>query len=158
MAKRIGEHFRGNVVGYVALFMALGMGTAYALDRNSVESKHIAPAAVKLSDTNDKLRLKCPTSTAYFEGACIERAGRAAAIAVDADLDCAGEGRRIPTVAELEGFRKEPGITLDGAYEWTSAYHLSGGSGVRGVVNENETAYTGDASSHTYRCVARAKR
>lgn len=158
MAKRIGKHFQGNVVGYIALVVALGVGTAYALDRNSIKSKHIAPGAVKLSDTNDKLRLKCPTRTAYFEGACIERAGRAAATAVEADLDCAGEGRRIPTVAELEGFRKEPGITLALSYEWTSAYHLSGGSGVRGIVNENETAYVGDESSHTYRCVARAKR
>ncbi len=51
MAKRIGEHFRGNVVAYVALFFALGMGTAYALERNSVRSKHIVNGQVSNRDT-----------------------------------------------------------------------------------------------------------
>ena len=54
MAKRIGKHLRGNVVGYIALFVALGMGTAYALDRNSVKSKHIAKSQVKASDINKR--------------------------------------------------------------------------------------------------------
>lgn len=52
MAKRIGQHLRGNVVAYVALFFALG-GSAYAvtaLDRNSVRSKHIKNGQVKIGD------------------------------------------------------------------------------------------------------------
>lgn len=40
MSRRIGQHLRSNVIGYLALFVALG-GTAYALDANSVKSKHI---------------------------------------------------------------------------------------------------------------------
>ena len=52
VVNRIGEHFRGNVVAYVALFFALG-GSAYAvtaLDRNSVRSKHIVNGQVKTPD------------------------------------------------------------------------------------------------------------
>ena len=52
VAKKIREHFRGNVVAYVALFFALG-GSAYAvtaLDRNSVKSKHIVNDQVKRAD------------------------------------------------------------------------------------------------------------
>ena len=52
MAKGIEQHFRGNVVAYLALFVALG-GSAYAvtaLDRNSVKSKHIVNGQVKRAD------------------------------------------------------------------------------------------------------------
>ena len=55
------NHLRSNVVGYVALFFALSLGTAYAVEKNSVKSKHIAPGQVKESDlgagavTGDKL-------------------------------------------------------------------------------------------------------
>ncbi|HEX6115714.1 MAG TPA: hypothetical protein VFY99_01350 [Solirubrobacterales bacterium] len=51
--KRVGGHLRGNVVAYVALFCALGLGTAYAVERNSVKGKHIAPEAVRSSDIRD---------------------------------------------------------------------------------------------------------
>ena len=43
------RHIRSNIVGYLALFLALG-GTAYALERNSVESKHIVNGQVKEAD------------------------------------------------------------------------------------------------------------
>jgi hypothetical protein len=46
---RVSAHIRSNVVGYVALFFALGLGTAWAagLERGSVKSKHLAKKAVK---------------------------------------------------------------------------------------------------------------
>lgn len=50
MGKRVSDHVRGNVVGYVALFMAMSLGTAYAVERNEIKSKHIAKNAVKSSD------------------------------------------------------------------------------------------------------------
>ncbi len=50
MGSRVSAHIRGNVVGYVALFFALGLGTAYAIERDSIKSKHIKAAAVKESD------------------------------------------------------------------------------------------------------------
>ena len=51
--KRVGGHLRGNLVAYVALFCALGLGTAYAVERNSVKGKHIVKDAVRSSDIND---------------------------------------------------------------------------------------------------------
>ena len=51
--KRVGGHLRGNLVAYVALFCALGLGTAYAVERNSVQGKHIAEGAVRSSDIRD---------------------------------------------------------------------------------------------------------
>ena len=61
MAKRVHRHIRSNVVGYLALFFALSLGTAYAVDKNSVKSKHIGAGQVRESDlgtgavTGDKL-------------------------------------------------------------------------------------------------------
>ena len=51
MTAAIREHLRSNVVGYVALFIALSAG-AYAagLPRNSVKSKQIKDGQVKLAD------------------------------------------------------------------------------------------------------------
>jgi hypothetical protein len=47
LSERIGRHLRGNLVGYIALFVALS-GTAIALPgKKSVKSDDIAPGAVK---------------------------------------------------------------------------------------------------------------
>ncbi|HEV3008614.1 MAG TPA: hypothetical protein VGX52_06235, partial [Burkholderiales bacterium] len=44
-----------NLVAYVALFFSLGLGTAWALERNSVKSKHIVNGQVKSVDVaNDE--------------------------------------------------------------------------------------------------------
>src|SRR5687768_17282878 len=50
MPRRIAQHLRSNVVAYIALFFALGIGTAWALERNSVRSKHIRDAHVREPD------------------------------------------------------------------------------------------------------------
>jgi hypothetical protein len=50
--RRVGAHIRSNVVGYVALMVALG-GTSYAgivLPRNSVGAQQIRPSAVRASE------------------------------------------------------------------------------------------------------------
>ena len=62
MAKRVVRHLRGNLVGYLALVFALGIGTAWALDRNSVRSKHIVNGQVKDKDLAD------PTYWAVVDG------------------------------------------------------------------------------------------
>jgi hypothetical protein len=46
---RLVAHARSNVVGYIALFIALG-GVAYALEANSVRSKHIKDSQVRTGD------------------------------------------------------------------------------------------------------------
>lgn len=50
MLTRVRGHVRGNAVAYVALFFALGGGVAWAVETNSVKSRHIAPDAVKGAD------------------------------------------------------------------------------------------------------------
>ena len=53
MLVRLRRHVASNVVGYLALFVSVSLGTAWAastLTRNEVKSKNIAPGAVKTSD------------------------------------------------------------------------------------------------------------
>ena len=54
MSGRIGTHIRSNVVGYVALFIALG-GVTYAagLARDSVKSRQIKKGAVRSGEVKD---------------------------------------------------------------------------------------------------------
>jgi hypothetical protein len=146
-----------NVMSTIAVFGMLAGGVAWALDRNEVKSRHIAPGAVNRSDTNDKLRLKCPGGTRYHEGACIERDARSSASKANALADCVDEGRRLPTLAELLSFRLEPGITLPSEGEWTD--ELDGGS-ARGITVDESGFLESTSSSDalTYRCVARPKR
>ena len=54
MSSAIRTHLRDNLVAYVALFFALGVGTAWALDRNSVKSRHIANGQVRSADVADE--------------------------------------------------------------------------------------------------------
>jgi hypothetical protein len=51
MGTRFKQHVGANVVGYVALVIAVaGVPTAWAIGKNTVRSKQIAPKAVKASD------------------------------------------------------------------------------------------------------------
>jgi hypothetical protein len=47
-------HLRSNVVAYIALFFALGLGTAWALERDSVKSKHVKNESLKGADIKDE--------------------------------------------------------------------------------------------------------
>jgi hypothetical protein len=50
-SSQIHSHIRANIIGYVALFFSLSLGTAWALENNSVRSKHIVNGQVKGEDT-----------------------------------------------------------------------------------------------------------
>jgi len=107
-----------NVIATVAMFLALSAG-AYALARNSVKSKHIAPGAVSLSDTNDALRLKCRGGTRFVEGACVERTSRGPDTFSNAEDACLDAGRRLPSVADGVAMSYEQGLTIAAPGEWT---------------------------------------
>ena len=53
MSRRIRHHIASNVVNYVALFFSLSLGTAWALEVNSVRSKHIKDGQVRAADLAD---------------------------------------------------------------------------------------------------------
>jgi hypothetical protein len=51
--RRISRPSPSMVVALVALFVAIGLGTAWAIERNSVKSKHIKDNAIKGVDVGD---------------------------------------------------------------------------------------------------------
>ena len=145
-----------NVMATIAVFIALGLGTAWAIEKNSVQSKHIASGAVSLPDTNTELRLKCPDGTAFVEGACLERQDRELDIWSDAMADCADEGRRLPSPAELLSARREPRITVGDGVEWTHAIAQTEPFRVT-IVADDQFTYSVGAIDAWYRCVAPPK-
>lgn len=62
----------------------------------------------------------CPAGTVPFTGVCIEAEERPTAREIgDASDDCADEGGRLPTSAELRAFAEQPGIVIPND-EWSS--------------------------------------
>ena len=53
MAGRIGNYVRQHHLALLCLFLIVGGGTAWALDRNSVRSRHIVNGQVKSSDAKN---------------------------------------------------------------------------------------------------------
>ncbi|HSI79586.1 MAG TPA: hypothetical protein VK919_02935 [Solirubrobacterales bacterium] len=149
-----------NVISTLALFLALSAG-AYALSRNSVKSKHIAPGAVKLADTATSLRLKCPAGTRFLEGACIERVSRPPATFADAEDACIDAGRRLPSMSEGAAMAYEPGFAITTNGEWTHArfqYNVGGVNiHVAFIVDDSPAgrlSHQTVGSSMGFRCVA----
>jgi hypothetical protein len=150
-----------NVMATIAVFIGLGGGAyaAFHLPRNSVRSRNIVNGQVKRADVSNALGFKCPSKTRYFEGACMETKARSPANWFDAIAKCTDLDRRLPSVAELDGFRLDRHIALVG-FEWTSEYaYLDSTTGSHfSVVSESENDYApGNSQLHAYRCVARAK-
>jgi hypothetical protein len=149
-----------NVMSTIAVFVALGLGTAWALERNSVESKHIAPDAVKGVDTKEASLsgFKCAPGTRYHAGTCFETASRPSDDWLAANNDCTDEDGRLPTVAELQTFRHTDGITLSGGSEWSNDYWRDsddGGAELFWARTLADAGSSGDeqiAVNHVYRC------
>ena len=132
MLKRFGTHFRGNVVGYVALFAVLG-GTAYALPgKKVIDNNDLGKAVVKAKNvkagaiTTDKLAADAATGAKVSEGTldftctngrtqfsylCFETALRAAGSWEEAFTDCEDEGGQLPSLAELAAADDTLGFT-----------------------------------------------
>ena len=67
----------------------------------------------------DALELDCPTGTTRFVSVCIENTSRTPADWGAANNTCAAAQRRLPSAGELNGFRRQPGVTIATAGEWT---------------------------------------
>lgn len=164
MRRRIeGRATYANVVATVALFVALG-GSALALSRNSVKSKHIKndqvrsadlkneqvksvdlkdgtilsadirDGEVKPADTSTSLRLTCPGGTVFIEGACLETSDRTPVNWPGAESDCSENGGRLPSPAELLSYGQEPGVQLGATERWTA--NFANGTGMAQTVYE----------------------
>ena len=120
-----------NVMATIAVFLALGLGTAWALEKNSVESQHIVNGQVKGVDV-DESTLKgvtddCPKQmTMYAESFCLDdeaRADGAGKSWFEAVGLCADNGLRLPTVGELEYADHYGFFTIDNPNAWTDSVY-----------------------------------
>lgn len=95
----------------------------------------------------------CPSGTMPFTGACIEVAERPAPLTIGgASDDCADEGGRLATSAELRAFRDQPGITLS-HFEWSADMGDHEGIFRYHAFSENGDALAEAFDDLHYRCV-----
>jgi hypothetical protein len=110
-------------------------------------------------------RSTCPSGTQKFVQVCIEKEARteqAGQQFLAASATCAALGRRLPTGAELDGFRQQPGVDITPTptfgYEWTGDILSSSTS--LAMLDEEALVPDGryylepaDTSSQPFRCV-----
>jgi hypothetical protein len=95
----------------------------------------------------------CPSGTQKFVHVCIEKTARADADFPTASAACAADKRRLPTSAELDSFRQQPGITLASPSEWTSDFNSAiSALGISDAGNYGDFSLT--SAQLPFRCVA----
>ena len=174
MLKRFGTHFRGNVVGYVALFVVLG-GSAVALpgkgviDRNdlrkgvvktknlrnnAVKTPKIAPNAVTGAKVNEgTLVFACSNGRTRAVDLCFETALRSADNWETAFTDCADENGMLPSLAQLTAAASKLGFTGATPDLWAGQNWDDGGERASAVDFGTQIPQRQAASnSHQYVC------
>lgn len=108
---------------------------------------------------SESLTDRCPEGTVAYAGVCIDSSTRGPAPWTVAAKTCGDAGARLPHLSEMEGFRQQPGVTLDGT-EHTGTYidlnglDAGGGSTV-GISDGGSLApgFSYGSSNARYRCV-----
>ena len=91
MSHRIGKHLRSNVVGYIALFIALTIAPAWAatLAPDSVRSKHIKDTQVREADLDTNAVTTEKIASGQVQGDDIQNASVTAAKISDGNVGIA---------------------------------------------------------------------
>ena len=126
MNGRIGTHVRSNVVGYVALFIALG-GVTYAagLAKDSVKSKQIKTGAVRSAEAKDNSLTGTDVADNSLTGTDVTDGGLTGADVADDSLtgaDVQESTLNLPTDTPQQLLEKI--LTVDGAGTGLSADSL----------------------------------
>lgn len=111
------------------------------------------------AELTDQLTDRCPAGTIRYAGACFESSTRGPDNWPVAAKVCGDAGARLPHLSEMEGFRQQPGVTLDGT-EHTGTYldlnGLDAGGGSTVGIADNGSLGSGfsyGSSNARYRCV-----
>jgi hypothetical protein len=176
-----------NVVSLLALFVALGGGSyaAFKISGSQLENRSVSGKKLKRNTLGgavinesrlgkvrrarhadflgglraSQLRLRCPRSTIFVSGTCVETQARPAGVYAVARAECADDGRRLPTYEE----RANSVLTLPLAApngELTSSVFTVGSNGELRIVtvvdNLGHAGTVGDKpdGARPYRCVA----
>ena len=121
VSSSVRSHIRSNVVGYVALFMAMG-GISYAagLTPDSVKSKHIKNEQVKAVDI-DPTQVQARVGANGSAGQAIRAVGEDGS--VQCETDDVGGGGTVTQVNTGTGVSGGP-ITSTGTIDLADAYRL----------------------------------
>lgn len=180
MIKSIRPRFSfANVIAMLALFLALG-GTALAIDKSSVKSKHIVDNTIKSKDikdgkvsTNDikdgsltgddiadssltesELTLKCDPGRMMIRGWCFDQTLRPAETSVyQASEVCKADGGWLPTPLQLRSANGD--VTLAGAGQeaYTDSRYDNGGPKVIGVRSNGATVEIAASDDRPFVCI-----
>jgi hypothetical protein len=98
----------------------------------------------------------CPTGTQKFTNVCIETADRGVGTFGEASADCAADRRRLPSTAELESFRQQPGVTIGQSdtlegFEWTG--NIVSPNVALVLKDDGTNTTSGYSANEAYRCV-----
>lgn len=110
------------------------------------------------ADKVDARSFECPAGTLFHEGVCIETTKRGPDDYTGAEAHCLAEGRRLPSVAELQTFRNRAGTDFTVA-EISNALSLTDASTYTVVVSGTfgNAGFTTFTSDFDYRCVVPAR-
>jgi hypothetical protein len=168
MTKRLRAHFHAHLIGYLALFVALG-GSAAALPgkgtidrndlrRNVVKTRNIRNDAATGAKVNEAtLNFSCSAAKIEAAGLCFDSSDRPGNDWTNASDDCADEGGFLPGVAQYVTAVDKLGLSMPFPEFWTDArYEDIGASPTdRAMVFRTSTltAFSDSAGDpNAYRC------
>ena len=149
-----------NILAGMALFVALG-GTAWAIEKNSVQSKHIVNGEVRSKDLKDNgvkpkdVKIECAAGQTLIRGLCFDSAskGPAASVYVASD-NCRADGGWLPDVLQIRSTRDVLNLG-DGATSVYADVRFNNDDGSRGMsVSDNGgTSEINTSTDRRYICV-----